>query len=369
MEQNQTAVADSSPATFEVPQDSAARTEWLKTGEIPAARAAEPKEEKPAPSKPASAENPAESEAASATANQQEKSKRKSESAQRLDELLADLKNAGFTPTELKTFRRQAAAAAEPAKSEPAKPSEKTANPQALEKPVKPNWKDIKPDGSPKWASWEEFDQAKDEYHDAMATFKAAEAVAADRQQRAAEAQQKVLMQKVSDAKARYGDETESTIGAATRAIYGAKGDGSDSPIPLVVRQLIEESPVIVDAMYTLGQNPEELAAFVDLAKSNPGAAIRKFALIEHLVQQELAKGTAKQAPVEPDGEITERDDTGRFVSKPAKQKPPAPPPPEELNTRRSAPPDASEAAFRDGNFRAFYEEENRREIARRKGA
>ena len=165
METQQTAVADSSPAVFEVPQDSTARQEWLQSGKLPAGTPAAESKEESTPSKNASAstseEDAAETAAASAPANKQEKGKPNS-AADRLNEILADLKKAGFTPAELKTFKREAKAAevAEPGK-ESAKPSEKTANPQALEKPVKPTWEDKNPDGSKKWTSWEALTQPR----------------------------------------------------------------------------------------------------------------------------------------------------------------------------------------------------------------
>ena len=130
-------------------------------------------------------------------------------------------------------------------------------------------------------------DAAKDDYHEKVATYTAAAAVAADRQQRAAEAQQQVLAQKLTDAKARYGDETPATIGRATDSIINGEG------VHLVVKEIVGESVAAgigVDVLYVLGSKPEELASFIELAKSNPGAAIRKFVLLEDLTKQELPR-------------------------------------------------------------------------------
>jgi hypothetical protein len=373
MENQLTDNAASSPApqTFEIPSDPKANLEWRKTGELPAsAKEGTPKEASTPSKENASAANrkdgAAEPAAASATATQQEKTKQQSAAATRLNELLADLKKAGLSPEELKTFKREAQQAAStdaPAKAAP----EKTANPQELVAPVKPKMSDKNPDGTDKYKTWEELDEAKDAYHDAMATYRAKLAVAEDRQARAAEAQQQTFAQKVTEAKARYGDQTEATIGNATRAILSEEG------IHLAVKDLVGGSPVLVDVMYALGSDAAELAAFVDLAKTNPAAAIRKFVLLEHLTTEELAKGSkADKGAAAGDAGAGERGEDGKFVSQkttPAKQRPAAPPPPEELSTRGSAPPDPIDAAVRNGDFRAFKDAEDRKDLARRRGA
>jgi hypothetical protein len=364
-----TAASSTAAQTFEIPSDPKANLEWRTTGKLPGNAPAgdgKPKEDSTPSNKNASDDNSSETAAASATAPKQEKTKQPT-AADRLNEVLADLKKAGLTPAELKSFKREAQAAAPTTETTPAKAApEKTANPQGLEKPVKPTMKDTKADGTPKFAAWEDFDAAKDEYHDAMAEYRAKVAVLEDRQARAAEAQQQTLAQKVSEAKARYGDQTEATIGNATREILGAEG------IHLAVKDLIGGSPILVDVMYALGSDPADLASFIDLAKSDPAAAIRKFVLLEHLTAEEL-KGAGKGAAAEKGAgaEATERGDDGKFVSKtaPAKQRPATPPPPEELNTRGSAPPDPSDAAVRNNDFRAFKDAEDRKDLARRRGA
>ncbi len=317
------------------------------------------------PAKPASAAKPAETAAASATAPAGT-SKAKSEAAIRLDELLADLKNAGLSPTELKTFKREAAtaAAAEPAKAAP----ETTVQPQAPEKLVKPTMADRKADGTLKYGSWEEVQEARDEYFVKLGKQQAAEAVAADRQARAAEAQQNELKTKVAEAKVRYGEEATAAINTATQAL-------NVKDMNPVIRAMCDDSRVLVDVMYVLGSKPADLAEFVELTKSNPGLAVRKFALIEHLVAEELAKGGT--AAADKGAAAPGRDETGKFVAEahtPAKPKRAAPAPPDELNTRGAAPVDAEDAAFREaessGNARTFIDDENRRELAaRRRGA
>jgi hypothetical protein len=351
--------------TFEVPTDPQANLEWRKSGELPgAAKEAKPSKEDSAPSKTASAapskDGSAETAPASATGSQQEKKpEQRSDAAIRLNEILTDLKNAGWTPAELKTLKREAAA---PALAAP----EKTAQqPQGLEEPVEPQQSDKNEDGSPKYDSWEKLEAANKQYVKKLLAFEVQKAILEDRQLRADEARQRELDGKVADAETRYGPETKTIIGAAVRAFQAAKG------VAPVVGEFMNESRVLPDVMYVLGSKAEELASFIELAKTDPGAALRKFTLLEQLVEQELAKGADKAADKTPRGE------DGKFLPSesdaadktPAKKKPAAPPPPDELNTRGSAPPDAKEAALRNNDFAAFKAIEDREDLARRRGA
>lgn len=367
MENTQTAVAESSPAlqTFEIPSDPTANLEWRKTGELPAAgKAAQPKED-PAPSKTASPDKTGETAAESAPAAKQEKTH--STAADRLDEILGDLKRAGLSPAELKTFKREVAKAETAPKTEPAKTTEPTGStetkpPAQLVPPTKPDTSQM---------TWEEAEAAKDEYREKYAEYVAAKAVQEDRAARAAEAERQSIIAKVNEAKGRYGDRTEATIGAATQALL------ADGGVPLAIQQVIKESPVWMDLMFVLGDKPAELTSFVALAKANPRAAIRQVIVMEQLIEQELANGKspassepkgAEDAVAEQEsGAETARDGSGKFVS--AKESPGVPPPPDELNTRRSAPSDPIEAAVRTGSFAAFKAEEDRRDLARRRGA
>jgi hypothetical protein len=179
-----------------------------------------------------------------------------------------------------------------------------------------------------------------------------------DRQARAAEQSQREMAGKLAEAKQRYGADAESAIREAANGVFNGEG------VAPIVKGLLNDSKVLVDVMYVLGSKPEELQSFIELSKSNPGEAIRKVVVLEQLVEQELSKGKGK-----PDSEETpERGEDGKF--KPATpKKVTAPPPPDELNTRGSAAPDPIEAAVKNDNFAAFKAEEDRRDLARRRGA
>ncbi|MES2136121.1 MAG: hypothetical protein V4502_03550 [Pseudomonadota bacterium] len=362
METQTTEVAASSPAAFEPPSDPVLNLEWRKTGELPAAKKEATSKEASTPSaEDASAagsdESAARTASDSAPGTKQEKAKQPT-AADRLNDILADLKRAGLSPAELKTFKREAQQAA----AEPAKATPETTVKSADGAPTKPKQADFD--------TWEKYEAAKDEYTEAFAKYSAKLAVQEDRQARAAEATDKQLREKIGEAKARYGDQAEAEIREATAAIYG------DAKVHPIVKTMLGESKpgVLVGVMYVLGSKPEELASFIELSRTNPGAAIRKVALLEHLVTEELAKGSGKTAAAAETDEGTlsnQRDESGKFVSQnpPAKKKPAAPPPPEELSTRGSAPPDPIDAAVRNDDFAAFKAEEDRRDFARRRGA
>jgi pimeloyl-ACP methyl ester carboxylesterase len=91
--------------------------------------------------------------------------------------------------------------------------------------------------------------------------------------------------------------------------------------MPLAVKSIIGQfqSEVWPDIVYTLGSKPEELQAFIKLAKENPGAAIRKAVLTEHLITQELSKGGKPEAKSEAKTDVT-RDESGKFQKAPEKE-------------------------------------------------
>lgn len=348
------ASAASSPA-LEVPRTSAEYAEWRQTGKLPA----QPKSEASAPSTDHSAagEKPAEKPAPASEAGKgtQEKPKpARDNAAARLNELLDDLRRAGYTPAELKTLRREATKTDQAAA--PAKPAtEQTANPAELKPPTKPKQEDFK--------TYEEFELARDKYFEDLADFKAQKRVEEFQQQQEQKAAQETVRQKMEEARTRYSSDPEAvnTISATARAITG------DQQIPLTVKAILDQSPVWPDILYTLGSKAEELASFIELSKSNPGAAIRKAVLLEQLVTQELAKGAKPSA-----GEgATQRDETGKFVAEkpPEKKKEPAaPPPPTEVSGRGTPPPDEVEGAVRNNDFRRYRASQNARDAALRRG-
>ena len=169
MENQADVQTESSPVTFEVPRDGAAYAECRQTGKLPEAKPAQPKGES-APPKESSAEGqqPKEKAAPVSKTGKQDQERQKpprDNAATRLTELLEDLRKAGLTPAELKTYKREAQKAAEQVE-QPKAAQEKTENPTELKPPTKPKAEDFK--------TYEEFEAAKDTYFEDMADYKAA---------------------------------------------------------------------------------------------------------------------------------------------------------------------------------------------------
>lgn len=339
--------AESSPAvTIEVPSDATAYTEWRQTGKLPNAAESAPakKSSDSAPSGEEEGDRERESAPESETGKVSEHKPSKAE--RRLNELLEDLRKAGLSPAELKTFKREAAkAAAEPE----AKPkSEPTAKPADDGAPKKPKEADFK--------TWEEYEAARDEYFEALADYKAQKAVESDRAKTRQEAAEREMTERLNQAKARYKDDNaDQTIVAAAKEIFT-----QDSPVPAVIREVLNESEHLVDVLYTLGKDQESLSEFLDLCKTAPGKAMRKAVLIEKLVMEELG---GEKVPAE---RTPERGSDGKFVS--SKKETKAPPPPKEVSGRSGPPSDERERAIESGDFASYRAAANRRDLARLQG-
>ena len=338
-------VADSSPA-LEVPRESSDYAEWRQTGKLPAQPKAAPT---PAKETPAEGVEPKENTApASETGTHQEK-RRDNSAAARLTELLHDLKNAGYTPAELKTLKREAQkpeSTAPPAKAA----TEQTAKPDGLKAPEKPD--------PTKFKTYEELEAARDKYFEDLADFKAQTAIQKYQQGEA----QKVSMEKtrgdIAEAAKRYGETTGKVIEQASLAMVS----NGEYHIPRAVADIVDGSAVWADLVYTIGSDPGELQAFIQLANSDPAAAIRKAVLMEGMVKAELEKG---DKAADPD---TERGESGKFVSHkaPEKKESSAPPPAREVSGRGTAPPDAVDRAVKENDTRSYFRLQNEKDMRSR---
>lgn len=315
------------------------RTEWRKTGTLPS-------KEAPATSKEDSAAKPAETAPVSET-GPQEKPKRDNAET-RLKEILADLKTAGFTPAELKTFKREAKQAETKAESSPAPVKVEAPKNEA---PVKPKWEDFKEldDG------WVKYEAAKDKWVEDFTEYKRKEAIADFQKQTQEEYQRQKLSQELSQGRTKYQNYDQIT----TPVIQALQADGMSKEIT----EVIGRSPVFVDLLYVIGENEAGRDEFLALAKSDPWAAVRKAVIMEQLITEELAKSRdGKKA------EDTPRDDKGKFLSStPEKKVTSAPKPPSEVGGTAAAPGDVVEEAVKKSDFSKYRMEMNRREIAARK--
>jgi hypothetical protein len=356
--------------TVTLPRDAEAYANFRLTGELPA-----PKESKDSSGASETSKKSIDSDTADkagqksapapeADKETKEQTKTRSTAQSRLEEILADLKQAGLSPAELKTFKREAKRLDDEAAAKEAAPSEKTVNP--LERPKRPKQSDFYSE-----EDWEKkFEDAMDAYEQKLDSWREAEF---ERKQ-VEKTVQKDVLDKLASAKQRYGDAAQDSIGAGFKSIF------NDAQIPGAVKALINSSPVMVDLLYVMGSKSEDLAAFVELAKTDPAKAIRQAVLMEKMVADELessSKGN-KQEASEKKGEIEnkteeaagketpERGEDGKFVSSRKISK--APPPGDEIGGSKGTPPDEAEEAAKTGDFRRFMKAENRRDLERMHG-
>lgn len=321
-----------------------ARAEFLKTGVMPETKA----DPSPAKEHPANGDKP-EGKTAPASEPGDKQEPRRSNADTRLNELLDDLREAGLTPKALKSFKQdyKRAEAAEPARQEtPSKPTEGL-DEFGLKIPIRPKAADYE------GKTWAEYEAAKDQFSDEQADYKASRKLEEFKVSQRNESAQKELDGKLAEAEKRYGEEAKGTISKAASTIF------NDAKIPGAVKALVNDSPVLTDLLYVLGSKEEDMADFIQSAQASPGAAIRKLVLIEKLVIEELAKSGKSD---------TDRGEDGKFQKAPEKKLTAAPPPPKEVDGTKAAPPDASEAAYKRGDARAYIEAENLRELRQRKG-
>src|SRR6187455_476367 len=95
----QPAVAEPTPTTPEIPTGGADYLEWRKTGKLPSAESA--------PAKESAGDKPDKSAPAPEAGRPQQERKPRSNAESRLEEILTDLRTAGLSPSELKTFKRE----------------------------------------------------------------------------------------------------------------------------------------------------------------------------------------------------------------------------------------------------------------------
>ena len=159
------------------------RQHWRETGNTP-----KPKAE-PAPAKESSDSGETTTTAAvTEPAKQQER--KKQTAAERLNELLADLKQAGLSPSELKTFRKEAQRAErQEEKTAPVAPEKKETKVEA-----KPRLDDKNADRTAKYKNYQEWEDAKDDWVAAKAVREAD----ASREKQTRELSQKEQAEKAS---------------------------------------------------------------------------------------------------------------------------------------------------------------------------
>jgi len=340
----------STGTTLTPPSDPEAYSEWRLTGKVPEQKH-KPKQEAPAASARANADS-AEGESAEETESPEETSApeagkrrqehRKGSAADRLNEVLADLKRAGLSPSELKTFRKQAQAQPlpQPAETRPTPPP-----PQQPQRLTEPKLEDYR--------TWEDFQNAQRAFNSQMVDDRIREAWSQIQMQQSQEYANRQAAERIENARQRYGEEAEGSIVLAARSVFG------DQNVHPAIKGIVNESPHIADLLYVMGSNSDELQQFIQTARSNPGEALRRVVMLEQFVKEELEKASNGHR-----ANSTERDENGRFI--PAKKE--APPPAREVSGRASPPPNEADAAFNRGDARGYMNAKNREQLAARKG-
>lgn len=326
---------------------SAQRDEWNKTGTQPTKADSAPasKDEKAAPdSAPDKDKKPAANASDSATdPSQKPHLKTKEDTEKRIKEFIDENKS---LKQRLEALEREKTAAPRDTK-QVSQPAAEVYKPLDEKEYFKANPK----------ATYEDFVRAagRDE-----GKWAARQEIAADNQRRAQAEAAKELSSKIEEAKTRYPDYDQARITHAVDLMM-------DKAVPVAVQATLNASPVFVDLLYVLSE-PKALVDFLQTAKTDPVAALRKIVLTEQLVQAELAKGK----PGGDKGKDTatpERGADGKFVSTEdkatAEPKPRAPKPPSEVGGRGTAPEDALRTAAEKNDFRSFEAEQNRRMKAR----
>jgi hypothetical protein len=219
--------------------------------------------------------------------------------------------------------------------SQPAKEATKAATTAT----PKPKIDDVDPKtGKPKYATYAEYEDAKDQWLQDEAVRKFQESSSkTQREQALQNAKQTIAREfgkKVEVAKGKYAD-------------FEAVALNPDLPIkegsPVDVFTL--DSEVGTDVLYYLGQNPAELDR---INKLNPVAQVRELTKIELKVAGKPAAAAAAATSAKPTTQ--------------------APRPPHQVSGKAAVTKDAVEKAVEDGDSETYIREQNARELAKRRG-
>lgn len=338
MSETTEAVAASSAA--EMPEIPASGTdgyaEWRMTGRLPEPEPEPKQPEKQAESASAKKQNeePEDSADSAAKPQQERKSKRRPDIearfhqyTERIDRLERELANAQNPQTK--------------ADSSPAN----------AQQAAKPTVNDVDPNGNPRFSTYEE-------YVEALADWKANERYQLAEQQARIREQSNRLQSQVEDARKRYGDAFDGVLAPTVSRIV------NDPSISQTVKAMLNDSETLPDVIYTLGSDAETLRKFLSMPE---GKQLRYIAAVEAGIEENRGNSTA-------------RNEKGQFSESkkeaPAKRGPEsAPEPPIEIGHRGTSSMDESERSLQsmqrgDANaFRAWKQAEDRKALARRRGA
>jgi hypothetical protein len=223
---------------------------------------------------------------------------------------------------------------------------------QGPKRPVRPKQEEFN--------DWKSYQDAEDKYIEDMADYKATQRLEEHTQKQRQEALTQEMQKRLDDARERYGQEAEGAIVSTAKTVF------DDAGVAPALKVAMGRSDVLVDALYVMGSDANELSQFLEMGKKDPIEALRKWFTIEALVREELksgnpGKGAANGAPARgADGKFLPEARV-EIVNRPARRE--APSPPRELGGNSSAPGDEREQAAKVADFRRFKAEGDRRDL------
>lgn len=335
---------DSTPAEpISVPTEKKAYDEWRQTGKLPG-------DDKPSKEDSATSDKSVDDKSEKgAPASEAGKGKGRDNAESRIKQLIADRDSLKAKIEALESGKGASGdSPTAPDKHVKAAPSPAP----ELKRPDRPKQEDFD--------DWDSYEKAQDKYLEDLADFKAAGRLEEHTRKQRQQAATQEMQSRLDQAKERYGAEAEAKVTASAKTIF------EDASVAPALKAAIGRSDVIVDALYVLGSDETELSGFLELSKTDPLEALRKWFTVEALVKEELksnpAKGAAAGAPA--------RGPDGKFLppqqATPAKRE--APSPPRELNGNATPTGDERERAAKTGDFRSFKSDADRRDMQRFRG-
>jgi hypothetical protein len=300
---------------------------WRMTGELPekaTKEAPKPKaDEKETPAEAKTAEEPG-------TAAKLESERKKKPTEMGYGELRSRVKELEEKLAASSTAPKESAPVEEP-------------TPNAEKVRTKPTQDDKAKDGTPKYKSWEEFNEDLIDWHAEKKFLEYRKNEDKAREESRIAAAEKVILDswngRVTKASEKYPDFAEV-------ALDKDNGPGSIIGPGSVVDAWILDSEFGADILYHFGKNRSDLERY---AKLSPLAAARELTRLEAKLSGEPAKTPPAEEIEEPEPKTTK-----------------TPPPAREVGGRGSAPVDEVRKAVDDDDTGAYMEAMNRRDIASR---
>lgn len=150
-----------------------------------------------------------------------------------------------------------------------------------------PTINDTKEDGTLKYADYSDYVKA-------LGRWSAEQTLHEAHQREVQQKQVSQVQESVENARKRYGDEFDSVIEPTAATIMG------DKTIPIAVKQMMADSDVLPELIYTIGTDQKTMKELERLARVNPSQAIRYIATLEAGIRLELAAEPDAAATPEP---------------------------------------------------------------------